>query len=136
MVNTVIKVRSTFNHKSALQVIKIVQPFPVKAECLFWKCLSRFDFLLFANFSPHINQTGESLSSTVKANKSVHEALKVLFSSEIFLFFHRWLTGSRPLKKCTCLLPGNGPAGDVYFDPQNIKTCFIFVLQDSTNSPK
>lgn len=41
--------------------------------------------LFFANLLPHINNTGKSVSSVVKANETTNRALYVLVSSETFV---------------------------------------------------
>lgn len=100
---------------------------------LVWKCLSTLDFLLFANFSPHIKHTGKPASSAVKANESVHEALNVLFSSETFLFFgfiHGSLPGPKIQNKSVAWWQQMSHAR---CERQNIETPFNLMLQDRLN---
>jgi len=59
--------------------------------CLFWKCHSTLNLLLFANFSPHIKHAGNQASL---ANEYVHAELNSIF---LWLFFFFYLSkGSLP----------------------------------------
>lgn len=57
--------------------------FSAKAVFLFWKCLSTFDLLLLANFSPQIRHIHNPLSSEINANESAQTSLDILFSSDV-----------------------------------------------------
>ena len=76
-------------------------------------CVFILDFLLFADFSPHIKQTGKPVSSAVKANYSAHVALNLLFSSETFLFLDLSMVGLSGVKKLNKWRAGRCHIGNV-----------------------
>ena len=71
----------------------------INDACLVVKCLSKFDFLLCANFSWQIRQVGKPFKFWINVKVSVHSTLNSRFSSSVFLYFFFVAMSNRAPKK-------------------------------------